>query len=60
MVWRQDVPWYEAGRTGFCCECGNRFEAGDSVRPDGYGGLLCLSCGDTPGTETIPLAPGYL
>ena len=40
-------PWFEAQYGGTCAECGERFDAGDSIRGIGGGEYECRDCGES-------------
>jgi hypothetical protein len=40
--------WFEARYGGTCCECGDRFDAGDAIRSVGMGEYECANCGGAP------------
>jgi len=40
--------WFEARYGGTCCECGDRFDPGDTIRAAGGGEYECADCGGAP------------
>lgn len=54
-------PWFEAQHYSVCPECEAVIRPGESIRHDGYGGYLCVGCGNTgPGVFTVHVTGNML